>query len=570
MTTQPSGFDLDSPVIKSRAIDGSDFMYAFDPTQDRGSDAAAGDTVNALFARFSPPGSAWYFGDVPPLDTVGNDGDIYLRTDTAQVYQKVRGSYQLRYTIRAGLSTEQAAQLAAVITTATANERSIVMLTQRVEALENEGGTGGTPVIQRVLVNVPASISTVDKFVFQNERPFITDHTRESHTTANPTGTFIEFAHVNYINDLSADPPVGSYTVGRFYFNRVSYRIRVLTDIDPITPGVQLGWEDATLQEVTGQPGEYRGHYPSDDEALRHIVRVGDVYYEDSSRNSLRIATEFTPGTGDPIDIYKLLRLMDSSDQEKIQARLDQIKVREDLEAYDIELGDQFRVVDVSSHADYVAQLDIQKDPNEGDRSARKLLMRVRRIIAGVYQGLADTQPQPYSWQSGDMLVVPPLRDSVERVNSVRIPVPEIDGILVAHSDGSYTVEVYDVPQQIETLQDVDEQHDAQLLDIDVLNHAEFRNALAAEAQIAAVLASSATGQAFINEQVVDPMTTPGTTSWGTNVVLPPSSVLIARVDKDIPYSEIRIHQTGVPDYAIVYELFDANQRATHWQQRPR
>ena len=120
---------------------------------------------------------------------------------------------------------------------------------------------------------------------------------------------------------------------------------------------MQLGWEDATLQEVIGGVGEYRGHYPSDDEALRHIVRVGDVYYEDSSRNSLRIATEFTPGTGEPIDIYKLLRLMDSSDQEKIQARLDQIKVREDLEAYDIELGDQFRVVDVSSHADYVAHL---------------------------------------------------------------------------------------------------------------------------------------------------------------------------------------------------------------------
>ena len=39
------------------------------------------------------PGSVWYNGSGVPLDTLGVDGDYYLRNTTGDVYQKVGGTW---------------------------------------------------------------------------------------------------------------------------------------------------------------------------------------------------------------------------------------------------------------------------------------------------------------------------------------------------------------------------------------------------------------------------------------------------------------------------------------------
>ena len=38
-------------------------------------------------------GGSWYFGHGLPSDSLGNDGDLYLNTDTADIYGKENGTW---------------------------------------------------------------------------------------------------------------------------------------------------------------------------------------------------------------------------------------------------------------------------------------------------------------------------------------------------------------------------------------------------------------------------------------------------------------------------------------------
>lgn len=55
--------------------------------------AAGANGLNGTNGTNGTNGATWLTGAGVPSDTLGNDGDLYLRTDTSDVYKKVSGTW---------------------------------------------------------------------------------------------------------------------------------------------------------------------------------------------------------------------------------------------------------------------------------------------------------------------------------------------------------------------------------------------------------------------------------------------------------------------------------------------
>ena len=190
------------------------------------------------------------------------------------------------------------------------------------------GGTSGLPkaqvealieAAQRVVVDRAPSAETVDRINFHAEQAYITDE-GVIHEARPQTADFENFIHPNYIGVLAADPDLSAYSVGSWYFNQFTLRPRVVTDLDPIAPGVQKGWTDAVLTELVAGDEIYAGQYPTDSAAARHVEALGDIYYNTQSL-TLRRATAVRPGAG-AITGYKFARVATSEDLANLNRQL--------------------------------------------------------------------------------------------------------------------------------------------------------------------------------------------------------------------------------------------------------
>ena len=166
---------------------------------------------------------------------------------------------------------------------------------------------------QRVLVGEQPSADSVDKFIIRDEEAYLTDHT-VVHRQAPNTGTFSDFMDADLIGFLEFDPDVNSYNVGQWYFNPLRKIPRVVTDTNPIMPGVQKGWIDATFQELVAGNGEYRGAYVSDAEALQHIGKATDVYFDETNVSLREANSDFRLGSGTTHDQYDGKKLVTDSE----------------------------------------------------------------------------------------------------------------------------------------------------------------------------------------------------------------------------------------------------------------
>ena len=104
---------------------------------------------------------------------------------------------------------------------------------------------------QRVLVSdEAASADTLNKIVLSNEEAELTE-TVTVHEATPQSVTFNDLVNANLIGFLGIDPDPTPYTVGQWYFNTISHRPRVITDLDPIAAGVQKGFIGAVLTAVS-------------------------------------------------------------------------------------------------------------------------------------------------------------------------------------------------------------------------------------------------------------------------------------------------------------------------------
>ena len=122
----------------------------------------------------------------------------------------------------------QSAQAAAAAAQATANSRPTA---QQVADLIPE---------QRVLIGEQTpSAETLNKLNFFQGLPEFTESYVQHEATAQ-TATFRDFQDANYLGINEGTLNAESYNVGQWYFHPLEYRPYVVTDLDPITPGLQL------------------------------------------------------------------------------------------------------------------------------------------------------------------------------------------------------------------------------------------------------------------------------------------------------------------------------------------
>ena len=174
------------------------------------------------------------------------------------------------------------------------------------------GGGGGGSTEQRVLVDVDtASVATVDKIVLNDEEAELTEYTIIHEGTPQQV-TFADLVNANLIGFLASDPNPAIYNVGQWYFNTISHRPRVVTDLDPITQGEQKGFIDAVLTELIPGNEQYAGEFATDAAAAPQIANLGDVYYNTTDR-TLRVATRLTSGSA-PVEGYRYKRIATEKD----------------------------------------------------------------------------------------------------------------------------------------------------------------------------------------------------------------------------------------------------------------
>ena len=169
---------------------------------------------------------------------------------------------------------------------------------------------------QRVLIGVDrASEQTYGKIVINDETAELTENVVVHEGTAQDA-EFADYMHADFIGSLGADPDASTYQVGQWYFHIFEERPRVVADLDPITAGEQLGFQDATFGEVIASDPEYIGKYANDEAAKPHTEAVGDLYF-DSTNESLKTTTSITAGSG-PTYGLRFKRILTSKDLDPI------------------------------------------------------------------------------------------------------------------------------------------------------------------------------------------------------------------------------------------------------------
>ena len=266
----------------------------------------------------------------------------------------------------------------------------------------------------KVLNGVPlASETTLGNLVINDDEAELTVE-GITHAATPQTATFADYTSANLIGFFEFDPDLASFNVGQWYWNTLSHRARVITDLDPIAAGAQKGWIDAVLTELIPGNEAYTGEFPSDEAAAPHVASRGDVYYNTTNR-SLRLALTVTPGIG-PVTgyIYKRVatdddlgalstRIQDNAeDITELQAEASSLAQSIAGEGTQREQGDDIQLVTVSTAASYNSTLDSQLG------SANPLVLVIDTAITGTRSSAS------FSYDAGDVLYIPPVSDSIE------------------------------------------------------------------------------------------------------------------------------------------------------------
>ena len=166
--------------------------------------------------------------------------------------------------------------------------------------VQNDDGTESTinPIPdQRVLIgNANPSADTDNAIVLRNEEAYLTE-LGTTHEATPSTAAFVDYNHANYLGALSTDPDPNSYLEGQWYFNYLSHSARINANVTPLSATPTLSFVDANLVNLIAGNGVYQREWPSDIVAARHIVRIGDFYFN-TANYALRIATAYVAGTG--------------------------------------------------------------------------------------------------------------------------------------------------------------------------------------------------------------------------------------------------------------------------------
>ena len=271
---------------------------------------------------------------------------------------------------------------------------------------------------QRVLVDADATDDTLDSIILHEDEAYLTVTRQQAGTPQ--TATFRDFTDANLIGFLEADPRPDAYSVGQWYWNVHSLRPRVVIDLDPVTPGVQKGWADATLTVLVPGGEAYTGRFRTDAEAGSHVVAVGDIYYNSTDR-TLKVCTAITAGSGVTV-VYEQDRLLKDEDRislstqdNELAAQLAVERVRvtgalgelQTLEAAVAALGD-VQSVTVATVGSYQATLNSQFGSSE------PLVLVIGADISGTFTHPSTGVSTTISWDSGDVLWLPPRSVSPE------------------------------------------------------------------------------------------------------------------------------------------------------------
>ena len=165
---------------------------------------------------------------------------------------------------------------------------------------------------RRVLLDVEAaSADTVDKIVLRDENAYLTE-TYVAHEGTSAAATFVDYSSPRYIGALNADPEAFSHTDGQWYYNFVNHQARVVVNTNPLNPQQPvLRWTDANLSNLIAS-GTYRGDWPDDAEATKHIAARFDYYFNRTTVR-LRRATSYT-APGGAITEQRFKRLGEARD----------------------------------------------------------------------------------------------------------------------------------------------------------------------------------------------------------------------------------------------------------------
>ena len=172
-----------------------------------------------------------------------------------------------------------------------------------------------------VLNNQRASRDTLGKLVINNGSDGELTEFGVVHEGTPHQVTFGGFVDPRFIGYLTSDPDPSDYAVERWYFNPISHRARVVTDIDPLEAGEQKGFIDAVLTELVAGDEIYAGAFATDALAAPHVTKVGDMFFNTTYR-SLRVVTVFVAGS-DAIRGYKFNRIATDKDLVLLQDQID-------------------------------------------------------------------------------------------------------------------------------------------------------------------------------------------------------------------------------------------------------
>ena len=159
----------------------------------------------------------------------------------------------------------------------------------------DHGGGGGSNAENRVLDArdgyVAPGEGTAAKIRTGDNEAAVTWITRFAEVPS--TGDFSNFVHFNYIGAFQSDPPIADYALGSIYWN-IRHLKGKRQAVRPV--GASVHWEDYNISNIFAGNGEYQGVWADDDEAVNHIERSSDVYFNETT-NRLRLVGNYVAGS---------------------------------------------------------------------------------------------------------------------------------------------------------------------------------------------------------------------------------------------------------------------------------
>ena len=291
----------------------------------------------------------------------------------------------------------------------------------KILAFAGDALTWAAGFVQRVVLDQAPSADTRNKINFHEDQAEVTEEYIE-HEGAPQTATFAalndpDFEGVEVV-------PAGGRVEDRFseddwIFNPTDHRPYVVVDRDPLTPGVQKLWRQATFGEVLANFSDYVGEYANDADAGSHVTtirsggRTGSLYF-DTTLEELKETTSITAGTGRVVGLI-FRRLLTSQDYHNLDIRIKSAtddaaehstqlaSLRAGLagEGTDRAAGDIITAQSIASASEYQTALNAQLGGNNA------LLLHITADIAGTRGGAN------YTWSAGQVLYITKASDTV-------------------------------------------------------------------------------------------------------------------------------------------------------------